>query len=55
MAHGVIYCVTVRQVPFVDVMATMSDPSIPLTVEEYEVCGGLWCFVLPVIMPDVGA
>lgn len=34
-----LYCVVVSHVPFVDVMNTMLDPTLPLTVPEYEEWG----------------
>ena len=34
-----LYHVVLAQVPFVDVMNTMLDPSLPLTVPEYEEWG----------------
>jgi oligopeptidase B len=33
------YCGIVAQVPFVDVVTTMLDDSIPLTTNEYDECG----------------
>ncbi len=34
-----LFTVVLAQVPFVDVMNTMLDPSLPLTVPEYEEWG----------------
>ena len=34
-----ISCVAIAGVPFVDVINTMMDPSIPLTINEYEEWG----------------
>ncbi len=34
-----LFCSVVAEVPFVDVVTTMSDPTLPLTVTEWEEWG----------------
>lgn len=37
-----LFCSVVAEVPFVDIVSTMSDPTLPLTVNEWEEWGDPW-------------